>query len=253
MTSRAEALDMFRSDDLIAIGREADSMRRRLHPAGVVTYSVEGVLDGSETTSEAVRAIVDQGGTGVVFSGAPANSLQDLKTRFPACTFSLTADPIAPGALARLHSAGLDSILSDDLEAHRAAHALGMKTTATLTFGTGESPESLTDRIEAIRRLQEATGGFTAFVPVMSEQTTAVEYLKTLAISRIYLDAIPNIQGSWAIPGLKICQLTLRFGANDIGCAPVGRIAEEDLRHIIRGAGFVPKQRDALYSTGFLN
>ena len=94
----------------------------------------------------------------------------------------------------------------------------------------------------------------------MKEEATAVEYLKTLAISRIYLDNIVNIQSSWVTPGLKTCQVGLRFGGNDVGSIMIEEnvvsaagthhhATEEELRRMIRDAGFVPKQRDTLYRT----
>jgi len=98
----------------------------------------------------------------------------------------------------------------------------------------------------------------------VKQEATAVEYLKMLAISRIYLDNIENIQASWVTPGLKVCQLGLRFGGNDVGSIMIEEnvvsaagthhsATEEQLRHMIRDAGFVPKQRDTLYRTYFLN
>ncbi len=98
----------------------------------------------------------------------------------------------------------------------------------------------------------------------IKEEATAVEYLKTLAVSRIYLDNILNIQSSWVTPGLKTCQVGLRFGGNDVGSIMIEenvvsaagtrhQATEEELRRMIRDAGFVPKQRDTLYRTYFLN
>jgi cyclic dehypoxanthinyl futalosine synthase len=98
----------------------------------------------------------------------------------------------------------------------------------------------------------------------VKEEATAVEYLKTLAISRLYLDNILNVQSSWVTQGLKTCQVGLRFGGNDVGSIMIEenvvsqagahhRSSEEELRRIIRDAGFVPKQRDTLYTTYFLN
>ena len=98
----------------------------------------------------------------------------------------------------------------------------------------------------------------------MKHEATAVEYLKMLALSRIYLDNILNVQASWVTPGLKVCQLGLRFGGNDVGSIMIEenvvsaagthhRATEEQLRHLIRDAGFIPKQRDTLYRTYFLN
>ena len=200
--------------------------------------------------------------------------------------------------IARLRDAGLDSIpgagaeilddtvrreiarlkctTADWIEVHRTAHALDMRTTATMMFGCGETIEQRVNHLETIRQLQEETGGFTAFIPWpfqpdntplgsrVKNEATGVEFLKTLAISRIYLDNIVNIQTSWVTQGLKICQLGLRFGGNDVGSVmieenvvrPAGTqhsATEEDLRRMIRGAGFTPKQRDTLYRTYYLN
>ncbi len=200
--------------------------------------------------------------------------------------------------IARLRDAGLDSIpgagaeilddavrreiarlkctTADWIEVHRTAHELGMHTTATMMFGCGETIEHRVNHLETIRQLQEETGGFTAFIPWpfqpdntplgsrVQNEATGVEFLKTLAISRIYLDNIVNIQTSWVTQGLKICQLGLRFGGNDVGSVmieenvvrPAGTqhsATEEDLRRMIRGAGFTPKRRDTLYRTYYLN
>jgi cyclic dehypoxanthinyl futalosine synthase len=200
--------------------------------------------------------------------------------------------------IARLRDAGLDSIpgggaeiLDDEvrrrisrlkcstaewLEVHRVAHQLGLRSTATMMFGCGETLAQRVNHLEAIRRLQEETGGFTAFIPwtfqhrrtalgrVVTEEVTAVDYLKTLAVSRLYLENIDNLQASWVTQGLKICQVALRFGANDVGSIMIeenvvratgvaNRATEEELRRIIRDAGFVPRQRDTLYRCWRLN
>jgi cyclic dehypoxanthinyl futalosine synthase len=200
--------------------------------------------------------------------------------------------------LVRLRDAGLDSIpgggaeiLDDEVrrrvsplkcttqqwaEVHCVAHSLGMSTTATMMFGCGETLDERVNHLDVVRRIQEETGGFTAFIPwtfqkentslgrSVKDEATAVEYLKTLAVSRLYLEDIWNVQASWVTQGLKVCQLALRFGANDVGSimieenvvAAAGahhRSTEEDLRRIIRDAGFMPKRRDTLYRTLFLN
>ena len=157
------------------------------------------------------------------------------------------------------------------LEVHRTAHSLGMRTTATMMFGCGETLEERVHHLEAVRQLQQETGGFTAFIPwtfqrentalgrTVKEEATAVEYLKTLAVSRLYLEEVTNVQASWVTQGLKLCQIALRFGANDVGSimieenvvAAAGahfRATEADLRRIIQDAGFAPVQRDTLYT-----
>jgi cyclic dehypoxanthinyl futalosine synthase len=200
--------------------------------------------------------------------------------------------------LARLRDAGLDSvpgggaeILDDDVrrrisrlkcttqewvDVHRTCHALGIRTTATMMFGTGETIEQRMNHFDLVRQIQEDTGGFTAFIPwayqrentslgnFVKQEATAVEYLKMLALSRLYLENILNIQSSWVTPGLKTCQLGLRFGGNDVGSIMIEenvvsaagahhRASEEELRRLIRDAGFVPRQRDTLYRTYYLN
>jgi cyclic dehypoxanthinyl futalosine synthase len=234
--------------------------------------------------------------------------LQSIKQRFRIHLHCFSAPEITNIAdvsglglrdtIARLRDAGLDSIpgggaeILDDavrhrisrlkcsteewIDVHRTAHELGMRTTATMMFGCGETVEQRVNHLELVRNLQEDTGGFTAFIPwtfqrentslgrFVKEEATAVEYLKTLAIARLYLDNILNVQSSWVTQGLKTCQLGLRFGGNDVGSIMIeenvvsqagarNHASEEDLRRIIRDAGFVPKQRDTLYRTYFLN
>ncbi len=159
---------------------------------------------------------------------------------------------------------------SDDWEeVHRTAHALGLRTTATMMFGCGEELRHRVNHFERVRRIQEDTGGFTAFIPWIFaadntalgkrvQETTAVDYLKTLAVSRLYLDNIDHIQSSWLTPGIKVCQVGLQFGADDVGSILIeenvvyaagvrNRTNENELRRIISQAGFRPEQRDTLY------
>jgi cyclic dehypoxanthinyl futalosine synthase len=142
-----------------------------------------------------------------------------------------------------------------------------MQTTATITFGNGETIEHRLNHLEKIRILQEKTNGFVSFTPLSFapqspsasgfEEATAVEYLKTLAISRMYLDNIENMQSNLETQGLKVLQVSLRFGANDTGSILLAKganaAAEEQARQVIRDAGFKPIQRDTLYRTMFLN
>jgi cyclic dehypoxanthinyl futalosine synthase len=164
---------------------------------------------------------------------------------------------------------------SDEWEAvHRTAHELGMRTTATMMFGCGEEMRHRVNHLERLRRIQEDTGGFTAFIPWIFApentplgkripEATAFDYLKTLAISRLYLDNIDHIQSSWLTPGIKICQVGLQFGADDVGSILIeenvvyaagvrNRTNEEELRRIIRDAGYIPAQRDTLYRSYIL-
>jgi cyclic dehypoxanthinyl futalosine synthase len=164
---------------------------------------------------------------------------------------------------------------SDEWEAvHRTAHALGMRTTATMMFGCGEEMRHRVNHLERLRRIQQDTGGFTAFIPWIFApentplgkkipETTAFDYLKTLAISRLYLDNIDHVQSSWLTPGIKICQVGLQFGADDVGSILIeenvvyaagvrNRTNEEELRRIITDAGYIPAQRDTLYRSYIL-
>ena len=152
---------------------------------------------------------------------------------------------------------------------HRDAHSLGMRTTATMMFGCGEEYRHRVNHFETVRQIQEDTGGFTSFIPWFFApdntplgkkipEATAFDYLKTLAISRLYLDNIDHVQSSWLTPGIKICQLGLQFGADDVGSILIeenvvyaagvrNRTNEEELRRIIKDAGYIPAQRDTLY------
>jgi cyclic dehypoxanthinyl futalosine synthase len=194
-------------------------------------------------------------------------------------------------AIARLRDAGLASIpgggaeiLDDEVrrrisrlkctsdeweQVHRTAHALGLRTTATMMFGCGEELRHRVNHLERVRRLQEDTGGFTAFIPWIFApentslgkrvpEATAVDYLKMLAVSRMYLDNIDHIQTSWLTPGIKVCQVGLQFGADDVGSILIeenvvyaagvrNRTNEAELRRIITDAGYIPAQRDTLY------
>jgi len=345
--TREQALDMFRSDDLIGIGMEADAVRRKLHPEGVVTYIIdrninytnfcteyctfcafyrplkgklaaEGYILDFDTIYEKIRETVELGGTGVLMQGGLhpdlkvdwfERLLRGIKERFPKvhlhCFSASEIIAIAEysgltirDTIMRLRDAGLDSIpgggaeiLDDEvrhriarlkcltqdwINVHRTAHQLGMHTTATMMFGVGETYEHRVNHFQQIYNLQQETAGFTAFIPWTFQpkntalggrkwdEATSVEYLQLLAISRLFLDNVENVQASWVTQGLKVLQLGLRFGGNDVGSVMleenVVRAAgtsncttEEELRHIIRDAGFRPIQRDTLYRTMFLN
>jgi len=176
----------------------------------------------------------------------------------------------------RYKIARLKCLTNDWVNVHRTAHKLGMRTTATMMFGVGETYENRVNHFRVLYELQEETGGFTAFIPWSFQphntalggrgwdEATAVEYLKTLAIARLYLTNFENVQSSWVTQGLKVCQMGLRFGGNDVGSVMIeenvvraagvrNSTTEEELRRIIRDAGFRPAQRDTLYTKFFLN
>lgn len=191
--------------------------------------------------------------------------------------------------LRRLQAAGLDSVpgggaevLVDEVRSEispnkigwrdwaavmEQAHRLGMRTTATMMFGSKERPEDIVEHLFRVREIQTKTGGFTAFIPwtfqpanteLGGETASGVEYLKVLALSRIVLDNVANIQASWVTQGAMMAQVSLFFGANDLGgtmleenvVAAAGcsfRMSQEEVVEIARGAGFTPAKRNTRY------
>jgi cyclic dehypoxanthinyl futalosine synthase len=190
----------------------------------------------------------------------------------------------------RLVAAGLDSIpgggaeILDDEIRHaisplkcstdtwltvmREAHALGLRTTATMVFGFGEEPRHIVAHLERLRALQDQTAGFTAFIcwPFQAEgtrlklhdDTTAVRYLRLFALARLYLDNFPGLQVSWPTMGPEVGQVGLRFGGNDFGSAmieenvvsqagAVFKLSAGDIERYIRAAGFEPRRRNMRY------
>ncbi len=150
----------------------------------------------------------------------------------------------------------------------REAHRQGMRTTATMMFGHEETLAERVKSLKRIRDLQDETGGFTAFIPwtfqpenTKMDYISAVggfEYLKTLALSRIYLDNVDNIQASWVTQGPKVAQMALFFGANDMGSTMIEenvvkaagvsfRMSEKDIRKTIEEAGMTPQRRNMTY------
>ena len=192
----------------------------------------------------------------------------------------------------RLKDAGLDSIpgggaeiLSPEVrrflspgkcsveeweQVHTTAHELGMTTTATMMFGHVEKPHHIVEHLERIRRIQDRTGGFTAFIPWTFkkgntqldniEEAPPTYYLRVLALSRIYLDNFKNVQSSHVTQTMQVGVIGLHFGANDLGSVMIEenvisstsyRVSipkVEDMVNAIRGAGFVPAQRDTYYN-----
>lgn len=150
-----------------------------------------------------------------------------------------------------------------------AAHRLGLKTTATMMFGHIEKIEDRIEHLQRIRDLQDQTGGFIAFIPwtfqppsqtsPMGRQSVgAHDFLRTLAVCRIFLDNFANIQASWLTQGHKIGQIALGFGANDMGSIMIEEnvvssagtfhtINTRELRRLIADAGYTPRQRDVFY------
>jgi len=338
--TRKEGLKLLKTADLLGLGQMADSMRKALHPEGVVSFIIDRNINytnvcinrcrfcafyRNEQDPDAyilsrrklfnkIRETIAVGGTQILIQGGLhpkldlayyVDLLKSVKKNFNIHVHGFSPPEITYIAekagystiktLEILREAGLDSIpgggaeiLSDRvrkkvsprkinskqwLRVMEDAHHIGMKTTATMMFGSVEGPEDIIEHLDAIRRLQDRTGGFTAFIPwnfqpgntelsrgmARHAPTTAVEYLRVLAFSRIYLDNVPNVQASWVTQGLKMAQVALRFGANDFGStmleenvvAAAGvkfRTTVEGIVEAIKGAGFRPVQRDMFYN-----
>lgn len=225
---------------------------------------------------------------------------QQLKERFPQVQIhSLSPAEVIhvaklsglsmPECLQRMQAAGLASVpgggaevLVDDVRQEispdkigwrqwasvmEEAHGLGMRTTATMMFGSREKPADIVEHLFRVREIQEKTEGFTAFIPwtfqpdnteLGGETASGVEYLKVLALSRIVLDNIENIQASWVTQGARMAQVALFFGANDLGgtmleenvVAAAGisfRMSHQEIVELARGAGFIPARRTTEY------
>jgi cyclic dehypoxanthinyl futalosine synthase len=160
---------------------------------------------------------------------------------------------------------------SDDwIRVMRTAHRIGYKTTATMMYGHLEADEDIITHLDAVRALQDETGGFTAFIPwsfkpgntplekIIPHYASPLRYLQMIALSRIYLDNFRHIQGSWFSEGKKIGQISLHFGADDFGgvlteenvhasAKFVNKTSAEGCKMLIRESGFLPAQRNTLY------
>ncbi|MDH3404093.1 MAG: dehypoxanthine futalosine cyclase [Acidobacteriota bacterium] len=154
------------------------------------------------------------------------------------------------------------------IDVMRQAHRNGLRTSSTMMYGMGEPLSSRVEHLQRIRDLQDETGGFTAFISWTFQhehtemadvpETYAHEYLKTLAVSRLFIDNIEHFQTSWVTQGKKIGQLALAFGADDMGSTMIEenvvsaagtsyRMSQDEMEHLIASAGYEPKQRTNLY------
>ena len=160
-------------------------------------------------------------------------------------------------------------VMTDDwLNVMRVWHELGGRSTATMMFGHVETLAERIEHLDRIRELQDETGGFTAFIcwTFQRDHTDmahlppagAFEYLKTQAVSRLYLDNVPNIQSSWVTQGEKVGQLAMLYGANDMGslmieenvvsqAGTVHHLTIDTIRRCIENAGYIPRQRNVFY------
>lgn len=328
---------LLRAADPVALGREADAVRRKLH-GDTATFIIDrninytnicqnecrfcafykpvgdadGYLLDNGTILAKVGEAADAGATQVMIQGGVhpdlgldyfERMLMAIKRAHPAIVIhSFTATEIlffaqkegisVEDTLRRLQAAGLASlpgggaeilvdeirkkiapkkIMTDDwLSVMRTAHKIGMASTATMVIGFGETMAHRIEHMEHIRRLQDETGGFRAFItwtfqPGFTElgnegreKVSSWDYMSTLALSRLYMDNVSHIQGSWVTQGEKIGELTLSFGADDLGSIMLeenvvraaGTQYEMSIAKMVRmikSAGRVPAQRDTEY------
>jgi cyclic dehypoxanthinyl futalosine synthase len=331
-----EGVDLLRSADLLALGRAADAVCKRLHPEPYRTYNIDRNINYTNVCTavcdfcafyrkvddteayvldrpvllEKIRETVALGGDQILMQGGLhphltlewyEELLRDIKRHFPQVNihgfsppeihhFTKVARLPLRTVLTRLKEAGLGSlpggggeilvdrvrkeitrgkVLTDDwLNVHRVWHELGGRSTATMMFGHIETLEDRVEHLERVRQLQDETGGLTAFISwtFQPEHTDmadvppagAYEYLRTQALSRLYLDNVANIQSSWVTQGPKIGQLALYFGANDMGslmieenvvasAGTVYYLSLDQIKRAIRESGYIPRQRNVFY------
>ena len=279
--------------------RPGDTREGYTLPRPVIFKKIEETLDLGGT------AVLMQGGHNPDLTIDWYEDLfREIKARYPIHLHALSPSEVqhiarrsklsSSETLSRLRDAGLDSLpgggaeilvdrvrkvispkktSSDEwLSIMRAAHRLGMSTTATMMWGHVETLPERVEHLRRIRELQDEMHGFRAFIswtyqpdntalaPQVSWHPTSFDYLLMQAVSRIYLDNVDHIQSSWVTQGTKIGQVALFFGADDLGSIMIEenvvsaagttyRADTDDFLHLIRNAGYQPRQRDTLYRT----
>ena len=274
---------------------------KKKNQAGAYLLTNEEILEKVKETVEAGGTqVMIQGGLhpdlGLDYY---ENMLLSIKKNFDITIHSFTATEIQHFAntegisisetLRRLRAAGLDGlpgggaeilvdeirkkvspkkIMTDDwLNVMRTAHSIGMKSTATMVIGFGETPAQRIEHMKKIRDLQDETGGFRAFImwtyqpgntALGGEKTGSHDYMKTLSLSRIFFDNVEHIQGSWVTQGEKIGSLTQSFGGDDLGSIMLEEnvvraagthfeMSVKKMTDMIKDAGFIPAQRNTEY------
>jgi cyclic dehypoxanthinyl futalosine synthase len=322
---------------LLELAAEADSVRRALHPEGIVTYIVDRNInytnvcvadcgfcafyrrpkhgEGWTLSYEQIGAKIEEarelGAIQILMQGGHnpyipfewyLELLRYIKRNHPIHIHGFSPSEVdffakvfrmeAADVIRELKGAGLDSIPGGGgeilvqrvrdlaapgkagadrwLEIMELAHREGMKTSVTMMYGIGETLAERIEHLQRVRDLQSRTSGFTAFItwPLQPEntpsfshmpKTDAIEYLRTVAISRIVLDNVPNLQASWVTMGMKVGQLALRFGCNDFGSLMIEenvvsaanttyQTTSDEMERLIRDAGFTPARRRQDYS-----
>jgi cyclic dehypoxanthinyl futalosine synthase len=269
--------------------------------------SPEGYVLGFDELFRKIDETIAVGGVQLLLQGGhnpdlPLTWYEDLfraiKQRYPTFKLHALSPPEVihlsrlsqlpvPQVLERLIAAGLDSVpgggaedrvrkllhcygkaTADEwLDVMRHAHGFGLRTTATMMYGTVETDEERLEHLLRLRELQDETGGFTAFITwsyqpdhteLAGREATGIDYLRTLALSRIVLDNFDNLQASWVTQGGKVGQLSLAYGANDMGSVMIEEnvvraagasycMDEVEIVRNIEDAGFVAKRRNMHY------
>lgn len=297
----AQTLDALCGSDLLDLGTSANQVRHNLHPEPVVTYelcgratsleeaarevihrgglsvNLEWIHDVKHNTVDALKALLvaqRERLPEVTFQHLPVTMMKNAdKSIFPLVE-----------ALPGLQAVGLRSISADFDPAFsslsyeeltrliRAAAACDLLVSVSITIGNAESLEQRIGTLQMLRDLQQ---DFRSIQVVRvrvhhaaspearrEEETTAVDYLKMLAVTRIFLDNVEHLQTDWSVMGPKVLELALRFGADDAGAIPWSQAGnpepshhggESELRRIIRDAGFRPVERDALFRQSLLH
>lgn len=334
--NREEGLQLLESHDLIALGRAANEVTKRLHPEPYRTYNIDRNINYSNSCSavcdfcafyrtpndpevyvlkpeqlyQKIEETIALGGDQILLQGGlhPTlklewyeDLLRDLREKFPSVNIHGFSPPeiyhftkvnklSLQQVLERLKAAGLGSlpggggeilvdrvrkkitrgkVLTDGwLEVNRVWHELGGISSATMMFGHVETLAERIEHLDRLRELQDETGGFSAFIcwTLQPDHTDmeyvppagAFEYLKTQAVSRLYLDNFANIQSSWVTQGEKTGQMALFFGANDMGSLMIEEnvvsqagtthhLTVDTIRHCITESGYIPRQRNVFY------
>jgi len=262
-------------EEAISLGGTQILMQGGLHPDLTIDYYID-----------LLRSIKEQFDIHIHSFSPPEiihiSTLNDLPTKEVLSLLKNAGLDTIPGGGAEILTDRCRGILSPHkcsasewLQVMREAHMSGIKSTATMMFGHIETLEERVVHLEKIKQLQDETGGFTAFIPwtfqpgntALSLSTRKLtgfkiggfDYLRTLAVSRLFLDNIPNIQASWVTQGSKIAQLALKFGANDLGRTMIEenvvraagvdyRMDKEEMISLIEDLGFEAMQRDCYYN-----
>ena len=331
-----EGLQLLESHDLVALGKAANEVTKRLHPEPYRTYNIDRNINYSNSCTavcdfcafyrspkdpdvyvlkpeqlyEKIEETIALGGDQILLQGGlhPTlklewyeDLLRDLRERYPTVNIHGFSPPeiyhftklnnlSLKEVLERLQAAGLGSlpggggeilvdrvrkkitrgkVLTDGwLEVNRVWHELGGISSATMMFGHVETLAERIEHLDRLRTVQDETGGFSAFIcwTLQPEHTDmeyvspagAFEYLKTQAVSRLFLDNFKNIQSSWVTQGEKTGQMALFFGANDMGSLMIEEnvvsqagtthhLTVETIRQCISESGYIPRQRNVFY------